>query len=151
MNEITTRDFDKTTDKDASFTYSLLCQRYSNSRSMIKFVTPTDLPSFDQHKQFIDNCLLARISTVNKIDVGFSYVDKKHHLGHFYNFSALKVLYKQYRITGEDISVAIFKEMGSRLPKGTIVFAQISSKNTTALRLADRTMEHISTLYGYEI
>ena len=151
MNEITTRDFCKITDKDNHFTYNLLCQRYSNPKSLIKFVTPTTLPSFDQHKQFIDNCLLARIATVNKIDVGFSYVDKKHYLGHFYDFSALKALYKKYKITGEDISVAIFKEMGSRLPKGTIVFAQISSKNTAALRLADRTMEHVSTLYGYEI
>jgi hypothetical protein len=151
MNVITTRDFDKVTDRDINFTYELLRQRYSNPRSLIKFVTPTELPSYDQHKQFIANCLIARIATVNSIDVGFSYVDKKHYLGHFYDFSALKTLYKKYKITGEDISVAIFKDMGSRLPKGTVVFAQISSKNTTALRLADRTMEHISTLYGYEI
>lgn len=151
MNVITTRDFDKITDRDLNFTYKLLRQRYSNPRSLIKFVTPTELPSYNQHEQFIANCLIARIAIVNNIDVGFSYFDKKLYLGHFYCFSALRKVFKKYNLTHEDISVLIFKDMTQRLPKGTIVFAQISSKNTTALRLADRTMEHISSLYGYEV
>jgi hypothetical protein len=148
MNIVTTRAFNQ---NDYLFTYELLKQRYANSKTIIKYITPSILPTYEQHRQFVQACLIARIATVNDENVGFCYFDKKLYLGHFYCFSALRKVFKKYNLTHEDISVLIFKDMTQRLPKGTVVFAQISSKNTTALRLADRTMEHISTLYGYEI
>lgn len=148
MNIVTTRDFNQ---NDYLFTYELLKQRYANPKTVIKYITPPILPTYEQHRQFVQACLIARIATVNDENVGFSYFDKKLYLGHFYCFSALRKVFKKYNLTHEDISVLIFKDMTQRLPKGTVVFAQISSKNTTALRLADRTMEHISTLYGYEV
>jgi len=150
MNNISTRGFKLNEESDFLFTYKLLKQRYANSKSIIKYITPSILPTFEQHKTFIKDCLIARIATVNQEDVGFSYFDKKLYLGHFYDFTALRKIFKKFKLSNEDISVSIFNDMTSRLPKGTVVFAQISSKNTTALRLADRTMEHVSTLYAYE-
>ena len=150
MNITSTRDFNHCNDNDYLFTYELLKQRYANPKSVIKYITPGALPTYEQHKHFIENCILARIATVNDEDVGFSCFDKKLYLNHFYQFSALRRAFKKYNLTHEDISVSLFEDMAQRLPAGTVFFAQISSKNTAALRLADRTMEHISTLYCYK-
>jgi len=58
-NIIITRDFNYD-ESDFLFTYELLKNRYASSKSIIKYVTPSKLPSYEEHKNFILNkCLIA--------------------------------------------------------------------------------------------
>lgn len=141
------------TENDIMFSYEILKNRYNNVNSLIKYVTNPELPSYEEHKNNIKNNFKHfLIGSIHNIDMGLCYIDNKNYLGYFYDFKKLKQIFKKYpSIKHVNLSDIFFYKLSRIMPKGTILFAAISSKNTVANITVSKYMEHISNLYALEV
>lgn len=148
---ISTRDFNFTED-DFQFTYDILKKRYNNKKSLIKYITTSILPSYQQHKDNIYKFKKLIICLANDMKIGFCTIDSKNYVGYFYSYKGLKNASKLYpELLKKDLSSIFFYALAKSQPVGTILLANISSENNIANKTASKFMQHIGSIYAYKV
>lgn len=149
---IYTKEFNFESNDDYVFSYEILKKRYSSINTLIKGITPSALPSFDEHKNNIkNNFLVYRIGYIDSTPIGLGYIDKNNYVGFFYNFKNLKPFLKLKSFKGIDFSEFFLRDVLSHASKGTVLFARVSRNNTLANKTANRLMTYCSSTSAYNM
>jgi hypothetical protein len=143
---------DVISEEDYEFTYNLICRRLKDPKSYIKYITNPEIPTLDQHKDYVkNNFYLYRIGYVNDVRIGCGCIDKKYFLGMYYDNNAIKSLLRSgVRLDIADTNQKYFDILVSNFPRGTKIFSYVSPHHTLSLRGASKLMEQVAVLYGYE-
>jgi len=140
-------------DNDLLFTYKIIIKRLEKKESIIDLITNTKLPTYEEHVINLKTKFKhLKIMMINSISVGFMPIDKNNFFGMFYDFSQLKLAFKEYNIKLKQFEqtkhyLLLLRES---ISKGESLFAYISPEHILSNKACKKVFKHIANLYGYK-
>lgn len=139
-------------DSDLLFTYKILIKRLEKKETIIDFITNTKIPTYEEHVANLKAKFKhLKIMMINDISVGFIPIDNNNFFGFFYDFSQLKLAFKEYNIKPKqfDQTTHYLILLKNLINEGESLFAYISPENHLSNKGCKKVFKHIANLYGY--
>jgi hypothetical protein len=133
-----------TNKEHVDFLYKIVKYRWENHDVVnITYRTSSVVPTYEEHVEYINAELYYKhyIIRIGEVNVGSTYVDRKHTYGMFFLPSSIKQALKIYKkentelaIRPEPLSTLAFKQLIAINPDITTFYAAVNPKNTLSIR-----------------